>query len=70
MMMLNIKLAELKDESLHFVPVAILFTSAFVLELLALFRLDFVPLIISNNSNVNFLSDFISVSSSSGDPSI
>jgi NADH:ubiquinone oxidoreductase subunit 6 (subunit J) len=69
MMMLNIKLAELKGESSHFVPIALLFTTAFIVELFVLFRAEFVPLAISNSSHITFLSDFVSMSSSTADPS-
>jgi NADH-quinone oxidoreductase subunit J len=67
MMMLNIKLAELKDDSFHYIPIALLFALAFIFELLILFRSEFVPLIISHSGQISFLSDFVAVSSSTPD---
>lgn len=67
MMMLNIKLAELKEDNFHYIPLALFFAFVFVLELFVLLRSEFVPLIISNKAHLTFLSDFVSVSSSISD---
>ena len=55
--MLNIKLTELKDENAHFLPVAYLLGVVFVLELLVMIRLEFLPLTFSFVHSP-FLSDF------------
>jgi NADH-quinone oxidoreductase subunit J len=69
MMMLNIKLTELKDESFHFAPIAFIFTVTFLVELFVLFRSEFVPLILSNSFHITFLTDFSLSGLSSADPS-
>jgi len=57
LMMLNIKLTELKSESSHFLPVACLLGIVFVLELFVMIRLEFLPLTFSFVHSP-FLSDF------------
>jgi len=57
LMMLNIKLTELKADSTHFLPVAFLLAIVFVLELFVMIRLEFLPLTFSFAHN-SFLSDF------------
>jgi NADH-quinone oxidoreductase subunit J len=60
LMMLNIKLTELKDENAHFLPVAYLLGVVFVLELFVMVRLGF-PFVYSPflddlvNSNASFI---------------
>ena len=65
LMMLNIKLTELKAENAHFLPVACLLGVVFVLELFVMIRLEFLPLTFSfvhspflydfANSNAGFI---------------
>ena len=57
LMMLNIKLTELKAENAHFLPVACLLGVVFVLELFVMIRLEFLPLTFSFVHSP-FLSDF------------
>ena len=67
MMMLNIKLAELKDDSFHFVPIALFLIMIFTLEIFSLFCSEFVPLILSHVSHMTFLSDLVYTALSSSD---
>jgi len=46
-MMLNIKLSELKSDSAHFYPIALLLSFVFFLDIFLLTQLDFVPLFFS-----------------------
>jgi NADH-quinone oxidoreductase subunit J len=62
LMMLNIKQIELKNESVYYVPIATLFVFVFLFEMFALVRSEFVPLLFLNNSNVFFITDFITAS--------
>lgn len=63
LMMLNIKLTELKAENAHFLPVACLLGIVFVLELFVMIRLEFLPLTFSFVHSP-FLSDFANSSAS------
>lgn len=67
LMMLNIKLAELQESYFSFVPISIVFGLVFVIELLFLFRSEFVFLDIFNENSLYFLSDFIETSQSKVD---
>ena len=66
-MMLNIKLAELQENYYSFLPIAIIFGFIFLVELLFLFRSEFVFLDIFNESSIVFLSDFLNISSAKTD---
>jgi len=57
LMMLNIKLTELKSENISFVSIAILLSSVFILEVFALTRLEFLPLTAAFSEN-SFLLGF------------
>jgi len=61
LMMLNIKLTELKADNIHFAPIACLLGVVFVLELFVMIRLEFLPLTFSFNHSL-FLSDFSNTS--------
>lgn len=50
-MMLNIKLAELKARDTHYAPVAILFFLLFSVELTLLVRSEFTPFITANSNH-------------------
>jgi len=50
-MMLNIKLADLKSRDVHYVPVAIMFFLLFSLELILLVRTDFTPFIFASSNH-------------------
>jgi|MDTG01.3.fsa_nt_gb NADH-quinone oxidoreductase subunit J len=67
LMMLNIKLAELQENYYSFLPIAIIFGFIFLVELLFLFRSEFVFLDIFNESSIVFLSDFLNISSAKTD---
>lgn len=56
-MTLNVKLTEMKAETLHFLPVASLLAVVFGLEIFVLTRVEFAPLIFTFAHNT-FLSDF------------
>jgi len=57
-MMLNIKLAELKMRDVHYVPVAVLFFTLFTIELTLLLRSEFTPFVFTNSNHLWFLYDF------------
>jgi len=63
LMMLNIKLAELQENYSSFIPVAAVFGVVFLVELLFLFRAEFVFLDVPSQNSLFFLSEFIEVSS-------
>lgn len=63
LMMLNIKLAELQENYSSFIPVAAVFGVVFLVELLFLFRAEFVFLDVPSQNSLLFLSEFIEVSS-------
>jgi len=67
LMMLNIKLSELQNSYSNFIPFALLFGFIFIVELLFLFRSEFVFLNIFNESSILFLSEFLSTSSNNID---
>jgi NADH-quinone oxidoreductase subunit J len=50
-MMLNIKLADLKSRDVHYVPVAIMFFLLFSFELILLVRTDFTPFIFASSNH-------------------
>jgi NADH-quinone oxidoreductase subunit J len=56
-MMLNIKLSDLKSETMHFVPAILLLACVFGLEIFVLTRIDFTPLILSSTHG-QMISDF------------
>jgi len=51
-MMLNIKLAELKMRDVHYVPVAVLFFTLFTIELTLLLRSEFTPFVFTNSNHL------------------
>jgi NADH:ubiquinone oxidoreductase subunit 6 (subunit J) len=57
LMMLNIKITEMKAENVHFLPVATLLAIVFILEIFVLMRLEFLPLTFSF-VHAPFVSDF------------
>jgi NADH-quinone oxidoreductase subunit J len=57
-MMLNIKLADLKSRDVHYVPVAIMFFLLFSFELILLVRTDFTPFIFASSNHWSFLYDY------------
>lgn len=61
LMMLNIKLAELNDNNLNFLPLSIIFGVIFVCELICLLRFEFNILNVFHESSLFFLSDFTNV---------
>jgi NADH-quinone oxidoreductase subunit J len=65
LMMLNIKLAELQENYSSFVPIAVIFGVVFLIELVFLFRAEFVFLNAPNQNSLLFLSEFIEVSGNS-----
>ena len=56
-MMINLKLAELKENQTNFWPIIIFFCAMFLLELIMLFRLEFPFLKIYDQTSYLFLSD-------------
>jgi NADH:ubiquinone oxidoreductase subunit 6 (subunit J) len=56
LMMLNIKITEIKPDNAHFVPVAVLLTTVFVVEISLLTRLEFLPITFQLNHGL-FISD-------------
>jgi NADH-quinone oxidoreductase subunit J len=60
-MMLNIKLAELKEQNNHFVPVGIIFSVLFLSEIILLLQVNFKSLILLNQHHVVFLSEYTSM---------
>jgi NADH-quinone oxidoreductase subunit J len=67
MLMLNIKLAQLKVDNVNYIFLGFVFALVFIFELFFLLRFELVPLIISNKQHLNFLSDFICAASSFSD---
>jgi NADH-ubiquinone oxidoreductase chain 6 len=63
MMMLNIKLAELKDDQFQYFFIISVFAFIFLLELFTLIRSEFVPFNISKKSELLVLSDLVATSS-------
>jgi NADH-quinone oxidoreductase subunit J len=61
LMMLNIKLAELNENSSNYLPLAIAFCILFVFELLCLFRFEFNLFNVFDKNSVIFLSDYLNV---------
>lgn len=59
LMMLNIKLAELKENYTTFIPIAFLFAISFIIEFLFLFRCEFDFLTIYSKNSLDFLSEFL-----------
>jgi NADH:ubiquinone oxidoreductase subunit 6 (subunit J) len=59
LMMLNIKLAELQESYSSFIPISIVFSFAFLIELLFLFRSEFVFLDLFNENSITFLTEFL-----------
>ena len=57
-MMLNIKITEMKSENVPFIPIATLLAVVFTLEIFVLIRLEFLPLTFSF-SNAALLSDLV-----------
>jgi NADH-quinone oxidoreductase subunit J len=57
-MMLNLKLADLKARDVHYVPVAIMFFLLFSVELVLLVRTDFTPCLFANANHWSFLYDY------------
>jgi NADH-quinone oxidoreductase subunit J len=63
MMMLNIKLAELKDDQFQYFFIISVFAFIFLLELFTLIRSEFVPFNINKKSELLVLSDLVATSS-------
>jgi NADH:ubiquinone oxidoreductase subunit 6 (subunit J) len=61
LMMLNIKLAELQESYSSFIPISIVFSFVFLIELLFLFRSEFVFLDLFNENSITFLTEFLCV---------
>jgi len=62
LMMLNIKLAELQESYSSFIPVSVVFGVVFLIELLFLFRAEFVFLDAPNQNSLFFLAEFLQIS--------
>jgi NADH:ubiquinone oxidoreductase subunit 6 (subunit J) len=62
-MMLNIKLAELQESYVTLLPISFIFSLIFLVNLIFLFRSEFVFLHVPNVDAVLFLSDFLNVKS-------
>jgi NADH:ubiquinone oxidoreductase subunit 6 (subunit J) len=60
--MLNIKLAELQESYSSFIPVSVVFGVVFLIELLFLFRAEFVFLDTPNQNSLFFLAEFLQIS--------
>jgi len=57
LMMLNIKIAQLKQEKLNYMALIIFFVIALVSQFFFMLQLDFNPLICTSNQHITFLSD-------------
>ena len=64
-MLLNIKLSGLAEDKFEYFFLAFVLAFVFLFEIFSLVRLDFSPPVIFSKTHVEFLSDFVCVSSSS-----
>jgi NADH:ubiquinone oxidoreductase subunit 6 (subunit J) len=70
LMMLNIKLAELKEEKFHYIQIAVILGIVFILELSLFLRSDSVPIISLNSNQMSFLIDFGAITTTISDFSV
>lgn len=61
LMMLNIKLAELQENYTTLLPVSLIFSAIFMLNLIFLFRAEFLLIDLSNTNAMVFLSDVLNI---------
>jgi NADH-quinone oxidoreductase subunit J len=55
MMMLNIKVAQIKKDNVHYVFLGFVFAIIFILELFFLLRFELAPIIITNKKHLTFI---------------
>ena len=60
-MMLNIKLAELKENNKHLVPIAIFFSLLFLSEILLIIQADFNAILLIKKEHLIFISEYTSM---------
>ncbi len=60
-MMLNIKLAELKENNKHLVPIAIFFSLLFLSEILLIIQADFNSILLIKKEHLIFISEYTSI---------
>jgi NADH-quinone oxidoreductase subunit J len=64
LMMLNIKIAQLKQEKLSYIALIVLFGIGFLTQFFFILRLDFNPLVFFSNYHVVFIADLVSYTTS------
>lgn len=61
LMMLNIKLAELQENYITLVPISLVFSAIFMINLIFLFRTEFLLIDLSNTNAILLLSDILNI---------